>query len=132
MKALLTVVLLGAAALPCRAADAGTASVVSQDPLMRQIQRRLMQSDAGISAVTWVQGPSGERVAIPLLDANSAAAPLGGAAQASAAGSGALRPLAPARGLVSPRQAAAHQKAPLSSPAKQLRRIEERKGWAHQ
>lgn len=109
MKALLLLaVLMGGAAHA--AAETVSPAEVSQDPLMRQIRRRMMQSDGGVSAVTWVQGANGEKIAIPLAGSEAA-----------------LRPLVPAPGLVPVEAPAKPEK--IKPADKQLKHIEQKKTW---
>ena len=132
MRSLALLATLMAAALPVKAGEAPAASMVAQDPLMRQIRRRMMQADGGVTTVTWVQGPNGRRMAIPLVDPSAAGASLGGAAPQGQASAAALRGLSTDKRLAAERAANAgpfHGSKGVRTPAKQLRRIEERKSW---
>src|SRR5437868_3809516 len=99
MRSLVLLAALTATALPVKAGEAPAASMVAQDPLMRQIRRRMMQADGGVTAVTWVQGSNGRRMAIPLVAPSAADAALGGVPAQGQASGAALSGLSPDRRL---------------------------------
>jgi hypothetical protein len=132
MRSLVLIAALAATALPVKAGEAPAASMVAQDPLMRQIRRRMMQADGGVTTVTWVRGSNGRQMAIPLVDPSAAGAALGGASAQGQASGSALGGLSTDRRLAAERRGAAgpfHGSKRVRTPARQLHRIEEQKSW---
>lgn len=130
MKRLFSLAVLMAAAMPSFAADSPQIAV-GQDPLTRQILRSAARPNGGVASYTSVQGADGKRVTIALVDPNAGSAALGGASAGGDGSAAALGSLAPA-GELAPRKispAQAETSGRVKTPAKQLKRIDDRKSW---
>lgn len=118
MRNALFAMLLAAVAAPAYGAEifAAPGIAVSQDPLMRQIRRKVLQPDGGCSAWTSVADEKGGRISIRLTVIDEAAV-LGG--------------LRPERGLLSAQSSApGADKRPFKKAPAQLKHLDEKpRAW---
>ena len=133
MRAVLLAWFIGFAAVPARAGEALSISIhesaIVRDPLMRQIQRRLLR-EGSVPAYVAVRGEGARIVAVPLVDLSAGPASLLSPLAASVA-SEALAGLRPNPRLMQTEQAGATVKGKgrVKAAEKQLKAIHDKKSW---